>query len=149
PRLPHRLLLPLPNPRRLLPLSHPRRLPPIHLQPSEHGWSSCPSLDLQPALMPDDVDANTDDDDDLAVTELLDAAMEGDLYCVKRTDIDEAVAAVAIGVTGIKRRGPLHLAGSSHRGADWCDSEVAPRDLMANASSLQVSMNGSFLDYLR
>ncbi|CAN6196089.1 unnamed protein product, partial [Urochloa humidicola] len=64
--------------------------------------------------------ARTDDDDDLAVTELLDAAMEGELSRVKRMGIDEAVAAAAIGVTGIKRLGPLHLAvegpsGSSHR----------------------------------
>ncbi|TKW29448.1 hypothetical protein SEVIR_3G394900v4 [Setaria viridis] len=85
------------------------------------GWSSSlrPPLDLKPALLPEDAD----DDDDRAVAELLDAALEGDLARSKKLakqlmskvgmSVDEAVAAAAVGVTGIKRRGPLHLAAAN------------------------------------
>ncbi|XP_072148567.1 uncharacterized protein [Setaria viridis] len=116
------------------------------------GWSSSlrPPLDLKPALLPEDAD----DDDDRAVAELLDAALEGDLarskskllrsvprsrfarvwgldltvgwgfVCIGAElakqlmskvgmSVDEAVAAAAVGVTGIKRRGPLHLAAAN------------------------------------
>ncbi|XP_004964171.1 ankyrin repeat, SAM and basic leucine zipper domain-containing protein 1 [Setaria italica] len=85
------------------------------------GWFSSlrPPLDLKPALLPEDAD----DDDDRAVAELLDAALEGDLARSKKLakqlmskagmSVDEAVADAAVGVTGIKRRGPLHLAAAN------------------------------------
>ncbi|CAO2177981.1 unnamed protein product [Urochloa humidicola] len=49
----------------------------------ERRWSSSlrPSLDLKPALLHKDADA--DIDVDLAVTELLDATMEGNLFRMK------------------------------------------------------------------
>ncbi|CAO2040773.1 unnamed protein product [Urochloa humidicola] len=84
---------------------------------SRPRWSSSlrPPVDLQPALLPEDAGG-----DDRAVAELLNAALEGDLSRAKKLakelsnagkGLDEAVAAV--GVTGSKGRGPLHLAAAN------------------------------------
>ncbi|CAL5092579.1 unnamed protein product [Urochloa decumbens] len=108
--------------------------------PASSGWSSSlrPPLDLKPALVPEDAD----DDDDRAVAELLVAALEGDLSRAKKlakelrkagVGVDEAVAAADVGVTGIKRRGPLHLAAANGK-AEMCKFLIRSCEVDVNAT---------------
>ncbi|CAN6273229.1 unnamed protein product [Urochloa humidicola] len=116
--LPHCLFLSGLLPCRLL---LPRRLPPPPTTPPPASPPPTPPLPLRVRVVllafvvgppaharAEDVDANTEDDDDLAVAELLDAAMEGNLTRMNRTGIDEAVAAAAIGDQASRATSPCH-----------------------------------------
>ncbi|CAN6356867.1 unnamed protein product [Urochloa humidicola] len=108
--------------------------------PASSGWSSSlrPPLDLKPALLPKDAD----DDDDRAVAELLVAALEGDLSRAKKlakelskagVGVDEAVAAADVRVTGIKCRGPLHLAAGNGK-TEMCKFLIKSCEVDVDAS---------------